>query len=88
MKAIRTTLVIASLAILPFAGTASAQDALACDDDGMMKVEMMMKEFKGDKMKADEAMKASEAAAMAKKDGKMEDCAKNLNMAAESLMAK
>jgi hypothetical protein len=88
MTLFRTTLIISALTMLPFAGTASAMDPLACDDDGMMKVEMMMKEFKGDKMKADEAMKANEAAAMAKKDGKMEDCAKNLNMAAESLTAK
>jgi uncharacterized membrane protein (DUF106 family) len=85
MKTIRTSLILAALASLPFAGSASAMDKLACDDDGMMKVEMMMKEHKGEKTNAEMAMKENEMAAMSKKEGKMEDCAMHLNMAAESL---
>ena len=41
---------------------ALAADKLACDDDGMMKVETMMKEKMGMKMNTDMAMKESEMA--------------------------
>ena len=72
----------AFIAITP----ALAADKLACDDDGMMKVEMMMKEKMGMKLDTTMAMKESEMATMSKKEGKMEDCAMHLNMAQEELM--
>ncbi len=65
---------------------ALAADKLACDDDGMMKVETMMKEKMGMKMNTDMAMKESEMAMTSKKDGKMDDCAMHLNMAQDELM--
>jgi hypothetical protein len=82
----KTALAALAFATFAFAPSAFAMDKMACDDDSMMKVEMMMKEHKGDKAMADEAMKENEMAAMSKKEGKMEDCAMHLNMAAEKLM--
>jgi hypothetical protein len=73
---------IACFAITP----ALAADKLACDDAGMMKVEMMMKEKMEMKVNTDMAMKESEMATMSKKEGKMDDCAMHLNMAQEELM--
>ena len=64
----------AFIAITP----ALAADKLSCDDDGMMKVEMMMKEKMGMKLDTTMAMKESEMATMSKKEGKMEDCAMHL----------
>jgi hypothetical protein len=83
-----TSLLFASALTMAFANSALAMEKMKCDDDSMMKVEMMMKEHKGDKKMAEAAMKENEMAAMSKKDGKMDDCAMHLNMAADSLMAK
>ncbi len=83
-----TALLFASAVTLATANAAMAMEKMKCDDDSMMKVEMMMKEHTGDKMMADAAMKENEMAAMSKKEGKMEDCAMHLEMAAESLMKK
>ena len=47
-----------------------------------------MKDHTGDKKMAEAAMKENEMAAMSKKEGKMDDCAMHLNMAADSLMVK
>ncbi len=70
-----------------FAATPTfAADMLACNDDGMMKVETMMKEKTEMKVDIAMAMKENEKAAMAKKDGKMDDCAMHLNLAQEELM--
>jgi hypothetical protein len=65
---------------------AIADDKLACDDAGMMKLDTMMKEKMGMKMNTDMAMKESEMAATSKKDGKMDDCTMHLNMAQDELM--
>jgi uncharacterized protein len=65
---------------------ALADDKLACDDAGMMKVDTMMKEKMGMKINTDMAMKESEMATMSKKEGKMDDCAMHLNMAQDELM--
>jgi hypothetical protein len=81
-----TAILFASAMTMASANMASAMEKMKCDDDAMMKVEMMMKEHKGDKMKMESAMKENDMAAMAKKDGKMDECAMHLNMAAESLM--
>jgi hypothetical protein len=81
-KYIAAASLIGLFAITP----AYAADKLACDDDGMMKVEMMMKEKMGMKLDTTMAMKESEMASMSKKDGKMDDCAMHLNMAQEELM--
>lgn len=83
-----TALLFAATVTLASAPAAFAMEKMKCDDDSMMKVEMMMKEHKGDKMMADAAMKENEMAAMSKKEGKMDDCAMHLNMAADSLMKK
>jgi hypothetical protein len=83
-----TALFFASAVTLVASNAAQAMEKMKCDDDSMMKVEMMMKEHKGDKKMADAAMKENEMAAMAKKEGKMDDCAMHLNMAADSLMMK
>ena len=82
LKLMSATALIALFAITP----SSAADKLACDEAGMMKVEMMMKEKMGMKVNTDMAMKESEMAAMSKKEGKMDDCAMHLNMAQEELM--
>jgi hypothetical protein len=63
-----------------------AADKLACDEASMMKVEMLMKEKMEMKVNTDMAMKESEMAGMAKKEGKMDDCAMHLNMAQDELM--
>lgn len=81
-------MVFASAVTLASANAALAMEKMKCDDDSMMKVDMMMKEHKGDKKMAEVAMKENEMAAMSKKEGKMDDCAMHLNMAAESLMTK
>jgi hypothetical protein len=55
----------------------------------MMKVEMMMKDsMKKDAMKKQStmAMKENEMAMVAKKSGKMDECAMHLNMAQDTLM--
>jgi hypothetical protein len=65
---------------------ALAADKLACNDDGMMKVEMMLKEKTAMKVDTAMATKENDMAMMAKKDGKMDDCAMHLNMAQEELM--
>jgi hypothetical protein len=65
---------------------AFAADKLACDDAGMKKVEMMLKEKMEMKVDATMAMKQNEKAAMAMKAGDNEDCAMHLNMAQEELM--
>ena len=83
-----TALLFASAVTLASVNAAMAMEKMKCDEDSMMKVEMMMKEHTGDKMMADAAMKENEMAAMSKKEGKMEDCAMHLEMAAESLMKK
>jgi hypothetical protein len=83
-----TTLLFASAISFASANAALAMEKMKCDEDSMMKVEMMMKDHKGDKLMADAAMKENEMAAMSKKEGKMDDCAMHLNMAAESLMTK
>jgi hypothetical protein len=67
---------------------AFAADKLECNDDGMKKVEMMMKEKMEMKANTDMAMKENEMAMTSKKDGKMDDCAMHLNMAQEELMKK
>jgi hypothetical protein len=82
LKLATATAIVALFAITP----SYAADKLACDDDGMMKVEMMMKEKMGMKVNTDMAMKESEMATMSKKEGKMDDCAMHLNMAQEELM--
>jgi hypothetical protein len=84
MKTILSALALTAILASP----AFADEKLMCDDASMMKVEMMMKEHAGDKAKADMAMKENEMAVMSKKDGKMDDCAMHLNMAAEELMKK
>lgn len=76
----------AALVALFSATPAFAADKLACNEDGMMKVEMMMKEKMEMKVNTDMAMKESDMAMMAKKEGKMDDCAMHLNMAQEELM--
>ena len=79
-------LVLAAAIAALFSSPALAEDKLACDDAGMMKVEMMMKEKMEMKVNTDMAMKENEMAMMAKKEGKTDDCAMHLNMAAEELM--
>jgi hypothetical protein len=77
----------ALLAIPP----ASAADTLKCDEDSMMKVEMMIKEGMDKpemKKQAEMAMKENEMAAMSKKEGKTDECAMHLNMAQEEMMKK
>ena len=76
----------AALLALFAATPALADGMLACNDDGMMKVEMMMKEKTEMKANTAMAMKENDMAMMAKKDGKMEDCAMHLNMAQDELM--
>jgi sugar phosphate permease len=79
----------AAIAAIFVAAPAQAADKLECNDDGMMKVEMMMKDAMkmAEKKEASEmAMKSNEMAMAAKKDGNMEECAKQLNMAQETLM--
>jgi hypothetical protein len=88
MKNTIAALAFASFTAFAFAPSAFAMDKMKCDEDSMMKVEMMMKEHKGDKKMGEMAMKENEMAAMSKKEGKMDDCAMHLNMAAESLMKK
>ncbi len=83
-----TALLFASAVTLASANAAMAMEKMKCDEDSMMKVEMMMKEHTGDKKMAEAAMKENEMAAMSKKEGKMEECAMHLDMAAESLMVK
>ena len=73
---------VSFLAITP----ALADEKVACDEAGMKKVEMMMKEKTAMKVNTEMAMKENEMAAMSKKNGKMKDCAMHLNMAQESLM--
>ncbi len=82
LKLTAATALLALFTISP----AFADAKLDCNDDGMMKVEMMMKEKMAMKINTDMAMKENEMAAMAKKDGKMKDCAMHLNMAQEELM--
>lgn len=82
---LKLALAAAAIATLSFT-PAFAADKLTCNDEGMMKVEMMMKEKMEMKLNTDMAMKESEMAMMAKKDGKTEDCAMHLNMAQEELM--
>jgi hypothetical protein len=79
-------LTTAALAATLLAAPAFAADKLACDDAGMQKVEMMMKEKADMKVNVEMAMKENEMAMMAKKDGKTDDCAMHLNMAQEELM--
>jgi hypothetical protein len=88
MTKILTTLFFASAASFAFANATLAMEKMKCDDDSIMKVEMMMKDHKGDPKMAEAAMKENEMAAMSKKEGKMDECAMHLDMAAESLMAK
>jgi hypothetical protein len=83
-----TALLFASAVTLVSANSAFAMDEMKCDDDSMTKVDKMMKEHKGDPKMAEAAMKENEMAAMSKKEGKMDECAMHLNMAAESLMTK
>jgi hypothetical protein len=78
----------ATLLVFAAATPTFAADKLACNDDGMMKVEMMMKEKMAMKADTAMAMKENDMAMMAKKDGKMDDCAMHLNMAQEELMKK
>jgi hypothetical protein len=62
---------------------------LQCNEKSMMKVEMMMKDsMKKDAMKKQStmAMKENEMAMVAKKSGKMDECAMHLNMAQDTLM--
>lgn len=80
-------LTTAATFLVLFAATpALAADMLACNDDSMMKVEMMMKEKMAMKADTAMAMKENDMAMMAKKEGKMDDCAMHLNMAQEELM--
>ena len=85
MKKTFAAALFAGFATLSLSTSAFAMDKLACDDESMTKVEMMMKDHKGEKANAEMAMKENEMAAMSKKEGKIEDCAMHLNMAAESL---
>jgi hypothetical protein len=84
---LKMTLAAAAVAALSFTPVfAESHAKLTCDDEGMMKVEMMMKEKMEMKVNTEMAMKENEMAMMAKKEGKAEDCAMHLNMAAEELM--
>jgi hypothetical protein len=83
-----TALLFASAVTLISANGAFAMEKMKCDADAMKSVDMMIKEHKGDKKMAEAAMKENDMAAIAKKEGKMDECAMHLNMAAESLMAK
>jgi hypothetical protein len=83
-----TALLFASAISLGSTNAALAMEKMKCDDDSMMKVEMMMKDHRGDPKMAETAMKENEMAAMSKKEGKMDECAMHLDMAAESLMVK
>jgi hypothetical protein len=68
------------------AAPAMAADKLECDDAGMQKVEMMLKEKMEMKVDTTMAMKQNEKASMAMKAGDTKDCAMHLNMAQEELM--
>jgi hypothetical protein len=88
MIMLKTILAAATVTIL-FAAAPAQAAMLECNDDGMMKVEMMMKDamkMEAKKEASTMAMKENEMAMTAKKDGKMDDCAKHLNMAQEVLM--
>jgi hypothetical protein len=76
----------AALAAFFIVTPALADDKLACDDAGMMKLSTMMKEKMDAKMNTDMAMKENEMAMASKKDGKMDDCAMHMNMAQDELM--
>jgi hypothetical protein len=82
LKITAAAALIAAITISP----ALAMDKLACDDDGMKKVEMMMKEMADKKTNVEMAMKENDMAMASKKDGKTDDCAMHLNMAQEALM--
>lgn len=81
---------VAAVALtITFAAAPAHAAMLECNDEGMMKVEMMMKDamkMEAKKEASAMAMKENEMAMAAKKDGKMDDCAKHLNMAQENLM--
>jgi archaellum component FlaG (FlaF/FlaG flagellin family) len=74
------TLFAAAVITAGMVAPALADDMMMCDDAHMMKAEEAAKMMKGDKM--DMAMKDVDAAKMAMKDGKMDDC----KMALEKVM--
>lgn len=85
---LKLTFAAAAVCLLA-AGPAFADDKLMCDDASMGKVKMMIDNaMKNPDMKKaeDMAMKESDMAMMAKKDGKMDDCAMHLNMASDAMM--
>lgn len=63
---------------------AFADDMMMCDDAHMMKAEESAKKATGDKMAM--AMKDVDAAKMAMKDGKMDDCKMHLDKVMKDTM--
>lgn len=82
-------IIAAAVLTIAFSGAPAQAAMLECNDEGMMKVEMMMKDamkMEAKKEASTMAMKENEMAMAAKKDGMMDECAKHLNMAQETLM--
>lgn len=75
-----------TVAVLAFgiAAPAFAADMVMCDDAHIMKAEDAAKKASGDKM--DMAMKDVDAAKMAMKDGKMDDCKMHLEKVMKDTM--
>ena len=84
------SLMTAGVLALALAAPAYADDMMKCDDASMMKMDDMIKADTDPNMKkdVDMAMKDMEMAKTAMKDGKMDDCMKNMEQAKKDMMMK
>ena len=84
------SLFAAAILGLALAAPAYADDMMKCDDASMMKMDGMIKADTDPNMKkdVDMAMKDMEMAKTAMKDGKMDDCMKNMEQAKKDMMMK